>query len=325
MSKIGSAIDKSRKLGLFVTEFTQDMALYFRRCGVSPMQDATSKRYYKLLIEAHAVEKGLSLANPRDLFGLAKVRFLMRELKLYDMARSPFPAEMTLGVLRTYVQVHRAKGVENAILDEIEDFTASFLADNQVDLRGGLRHFEAAYDPESLRPAEFLSSRFSNRIVDSEPLDLKAIEQAVSIAQTAPSQCNRQASQAHFFQDREQISKLLALQSGASGFSETVGNLFVISCDLPAWGGAQQRNQLYVDGSLFAMALIYALHAQGIATCPLNLAVTNRKERAIKIAGKIPAGQRLIMMIAVGRPHTESGLKAAASPRRSLTEVLHIH
>jgi nitroreductase len=104
-----------------------------------------------------------------------------------------------------------------------------------------------------------------------------------------------------------------------------VGNLFVVSCDLAAWGGAQQRNQLYVDGALFSMALIYALHAAGIATCPLNLAVRNTQEKRIKAAAGIPQDQRLIMMIAVGTPIGDGGFKAAASPRRDTAEMLHIH
>ena len=91
-----------------------------------------------------------------------------------------------------------------------------------------------------------------------------------------------------------------------------------------AWGGPQQRNQLYVDGGLFSMNLMLAAHGLGLASCPLNLAVTNDVERRIKQAGGIPANERVIMMIAVGVPVTE-GRKAAKSPRRALSEILTVH
>ena len=68
--------------------------------------------------------------------------------------------------------------------------------------------------------------------------------------------------------------------------------------------------------------MLYALHANGLAACPLNLAVSNRKERKIKHAGAIPMDHRLIMMIAVGRPLSLTDVSAACSPRRATQEIL---
>src|SRR5690606_36580790 len=120
-------------------------------------------------------------------------------------------------------------------------------------------------------------------------LPLELVHTVVKLAQYAPSQSNRQSTQVHLYQDRKQIDELLALQGGSRGFSEHVGNLFVVSSEIPAWGGPGQRNQPYVDAALFAMHLLTALHAKGIAACPLNLAVTNRTDRRIKAAGAISA------------------------------------
>ncbi|MBT0958238.1 nitroreductase family protein [Alphaproteobacteria bacterium KMM 3653] len=310
---------------MFLSEFFSDMAVYMRYSGVSPMQDETKRRYYKILIEAHALEKGLSLQNPRALFGRDKIDFLMREVKRYDTSFSVFPVEMVIGAFETYIKMHKDLGVANEMLDDMEKFCSEQLAAFELTTSGGLRHFETAYKKSDMTPASFLTSRFSNRAMSKEKLGVDAICEVVKIAQAAPSQCNRQASQVHFFQDQAQIDELLQLQGGANGFSQDVGNLFVISCDLSAWGGAQQRNQVFVDGSLFSMALIYALHAAGIAACPLNLAVRSKKEKTIKRVAGIPQDQRLIMMIAAGKALGQGGYKAAASPRRPSEEVLHIH
>lgn len=324
MSRLGDLGEKFGKLAGFATEFLQDMTAYIRFCGISPFQDAQKRRFYKLLIECHALEKGLSLSAPRPLFGRAKLAYVMKELDRYDPSVSPLPAEMILGTLATYAQTHRARGVEDPLLDQLEAYVAERHARLGLYPHGGLRHFDSAYaDVAHLAPADFLASRFSSRTFADEPLDPNSVAHIVALAQSAPSQCNRQASHAWFYQSPNKIEALLALQGGSSGFAQDVRNLFVITSDLAAWGGPQQRNQLYVDGALFSMSLIYAMHAHGIATCPLNLAVTNGREREIRAAGGIPADQRVVMMIAVGKPLSTLAVAAACSPRRATSEILH--
>lgn len=324
MNRLSSLAGKMTKAGRFGTEFFRDMALYIRYCGISPMQDAQKRRFYKLIIECHALEKGLSLQNPRAMFGKTKIDFVRKELDSYDLGHSALPVQMILGTLETYVSRHRGQGIKDRYLDDLDAYVEKKKSELQIVPHGGLRHFEKGYeDITALSPEDFIASRFSSRTFADSRLEKKQVERAVILAQQAPSQCNRQASHAYFYQDPTAIDRLLKLQGGSAGFAQDVRNLFVITSDLAAWGGAQQRNQLYVDGALFSMTLIYALHASGIATCPLNLAVTNRTENDIRQAGGIPADQRLIMMIAVGVPASIKAVNAACSPRRDLSEVLH--
>lgn len=67
-----------------------------------------------------------------------------------------------------------------------------------------------------------------------------------------------------------------------------------------------------------------AFHSLGFGSCPLNLAVPNKIEKQIKLAGGIPKNERLIMMIAVGET-ARQGLKAAKSPRRDVSEIVTLH
>ncbi len=324
MSQLAIMTSRAGKFTGFATEFMRDMWSYVRFCGVSPFQDKQKQRFYKLLIECHALEKGLSLRDPRPLFGQPKLAFLMAELDRYDIAGSPLPAEMILGTLSTYVEKHRTRGVNDPLLDDLESYVADRRARLGVTPNGGLRHLGSTYrDIAELPPADFLASRFASRTFADETLDRDEISEIVALAQSAPSQCNRQASHAWFYQSPKKISRLLELQGGANGFAQDIRNLFVITSDLAAWGGPQQRNQLYVDGALFSMCLLYAMYARGLASCPLNLAVTNARERDIRAAGGIPDDQRVIMMIAVGRPLSTDTVYAAGSPRRETAEILH--
>lgn len=324
MSRVGALAVRAGKLGGFATEFLGDMWAYLRFCGLSPLQDRQKQRFYKLLIECHALEKGLSLRDPRPLFGQPRIDFLMAELDRYDIGRSPLPAEMVLGTLATYAETHRARGVSDPLLGRLEDYVSERRARLGVTPNGGLRHFASAYaDVAGHAPAAFLASRFASRTFADTALDRDRVRAVVELAQSAPSQCNRQSSHAWFYQSPDTIARLLALQGGAGGFAGDIRNLFVITSDLAAWGGAQQRNQLYVDGALFSMCLVYALYAHGLASCPLNLAVTNARERAIRAAGGIPKDQRVIMMIAAGKPLHTRAVSAARSPRRETAEILH--
>ncbi|MCB5425826.1 nitroreductase family protein [Altererythrobacter sp. CC-YST694] len=309
------------KLSLFITEYAQDMALYARYCGISPMQKGRKKAFYKIMIETHAIEKGLSLANPRHLFGREKINHIMRMVRSYGIGSDEIPVTMAVGALETYLQRHRDLGLADPLLDAIEAFLAERKAASAAGGTGGLRFFPEGKPAVAPEPAGLLLNRFSCRMFEKAPLDRGKIADIVHLAQTAPSQCNRQATRLHYYDDPAKVRELLALQGGSAGFLDDVPGLFVVAFDLAAWGGAQQRNQGYVDGSLFAMTLMLAAQAHGAVTCPLNLAIRHSTERRIKAAGGIPGDQRLVMMIAIGTAQAHD-LKAAASPRRETSEVL---
>jgi nitroreductase len=305
---------------LFVSEFSQDAILYMKHCGISPRRDKRKAAYYKIIIEIHAIEKGLSLAQMRPLFGQQKIRAVMQMARTYGLASSDLPIRMTIGALATYVGTHRTLGHDDPFLDEVDAFIAEQCAVSSELGDGGLRQYPAGVPiPDS--PAELLLSRFSCRIYDTEPLSHALVWQIVQTAQCAPSQCNRQATQVYYFDDRTKVRALLKLQGGSAGFQDEVPGLFVITFDLAAWGGAQQRNQGYVDGGLFSMTMMLAAHALGLVTCPLNLAVSHKTERRIKALAEIPDDQRLVMMMAIGKA-PDGAVRAAASPRRPVDEVL---
>jgi nitroreductase len=314
------------KVSQFFVEYASDMWQFVRFNGYSPLVRREKRLFYKIIIETHTIEKGLSLQNRRHFFGQEKIRFLMNALDKYDATFSPFPVEMAVGALSAYLEFHRDISTNDKILGEIRSFLSARRTSALTISAGGVREFPLAVsrNSDSRGASTLLVSRASLRMFDPAPIDSSVIGDLITVAQRAPSQCNRQSSRVHLYQDQSTIQALLALQGGSRGFSDSVGNLFVVSSDIAAWGGPGQRNQPYVDGSLFAMSILLACHSYGLATCPLNLAVTNSVERKIREVGGIPAGERLVMMIAFG--NSVSGpLRVAASPRRQLEEVLSFH
>lgn len=315
--------DKLAKVAGIFSEALRDAALFLRFNSYSPFVDKSKRAFYKIIIEAHTIEKGLSLPDPKLLFGKDKIRFVMAALSRYDLQHSPVPAHMSLGALDAYVNFHARAGKSDPLLDEIAGYLKTWEAKLPKPWKGGTR--DCSFDgqpPGNLQ--HLLASRSSIRTLRPTPLDPEQILQAIALAQLAPSQCNRQASRVHAYQDPARIQELLALQGGSRGFADSVGNLFVVSSEICAWGGPGQRNQAYVDGSLFAMCLMLACRSMGWGTCPLNLAIDHKTESAIRRAGGIPAGERLIMMIAFGEPLAPE-TRVAFSPRRPAAEIATLH
>lgn len=315
--------DKLAKLAGIFSEALRDAALFLRFNAYSPLVDPSRRAFYKLIIEAHTIEKGLSLPNPKPLFGRDKVRFVMKALSRYDIAHSPLPAHMSLGALEAYLAFHTKAGASDPLLDEIGAYLKRWETRLPRPWRGGTRQVDFGGQPAA-DLQQLIASRASVRALSSAPLDPARLLQAIALAQQAPSQCNRQATRVHTYQDPARIQDLLALQGGSRGFADTVGNLFVLSSEICAWGGPGQRNQAYVDGALFAMCLLLACRAMGWGACPLNLAIDHKTESAIRRVGGIPAGERLILMIAVGEPLAPQ-TRVAFSPRRPAAEIATLH
>lgn len=316
-------LDSTLKVVRIFSECMRDAVDFLRFNSYSPWVEKSKRSFYKIIIEVHAIEKGLSLSAPKLLFGKDKVRFVMSALSRYDITYSQLPAQMSLGALDAYLKFHVEAGVSAPILDEVSKYLADWENRLSRPWTGGVRDYSFATSSTS-KLQSLISSRSSIRTLLAEALDPALIMEAISVAQAAPSQCNRQSSQVHIYQDPFLIQKLLAIQGGSKGFSESVGNLFVVSSEISAWGGPGQRNQTYVDGALFSMCLLFACRALGWGACPLNLAIDHKTEKEIRRLGSIPASERLIMMIAFGKPQ-DADTKVAFSPRRPVAEIATLH
>lgn len=316
-------LNKLIKVGGIFSEAMRDAVLFLRFNSYSPFVDKSKRAFYKIIIETHTIEKGLSLQEPKLLFGKDKIRFVMAALTRYDILHSPVPAHMALGALQAYVDFHARAGVSDPLLDEISSYLNKWESKLSKPWRGGTRVYSFnGQTPSNLQ--HMLASRSSIRTLQSTPLKPDLIYDAITLAQLAPSQCNRQSSRVHAYQDPARIKDLLLLQGGSRGFADSVGNLFVVSSEICAWGGPGQRNQTYVDGALFAMCLLFACRSMGWGACPLNLAIDHKTESAIRRVGDIPAGERLIMMIAFGEPIAPD-TTVAFSLRRPVIEITTLH
>lgn len=147
------------------------------------------------------------------------------------------------------------------------------------------------------------------------------MEEAIKVAKYAPSACNRQAYRVHIFCGEEKYY-LLKAQGSAAPFSEDAEMAIVITGDMNRYYSFEQH-LMYVDASLFAMSLMYALTAKGIANIPLTQCLKRKELIVIRKEFGIPRNEMPVIMLAIG--HYPEEVKVARSERMEYTAFTTYH
>lgn len=286
-------------------EFTLDAVRYMRhsspRDGVVGPGDSVNRLEAQITKDYHRVEKGLTLPTPRRPFGVdvhARLSSLVPEAKRRhpDAAYVAY-AEDALSAL--------SKWNESG---EIDDLVSPSVTDSAPSLGS-----------EELQ--RFFSSRRSVRNFDTaRPVFREELSRATAWALNTPSVCNRQAGRVHYFTEKSEVESVLRLQNGNAGFRSSVGAVAVVTVDSRLFTGATERNQRWVDGGLFAMTLVWALHGVGLQTCMLNWSATNKSSQRLRQVAGIGSHEDIVVLIAIG--HADHGHRVARSERRHLEEVM---
>ncbi|WP_205421294.1 nitroreductase family protein [Rhizobium terrae] len=275
---------------------------------------------------SHALEKGMVLPAPRPGFGQDKIKALLGILQETSEKWGVSRVEkISLATIEQLVRYHDAAGLKlpdiSAQIDRVKASFPELLIGDEIQA-GPLSVSRAGVlatlpsDPDA-----FFLSRRSVRLFDSrEKFDFGCLEHAVRLAQQAPSVCNRQSSKAYIFTKPADIELLLRYQDGNKGFGNTASALVICTSDLSNFYKIGERNQGYIDGGLFAMALVYGFHTLGIGTCMLNWSQAAHTDRKFRNVCRIPPNEVIITMIAVGPLREE--YEVAHSPRRDVGEVL---
>jgi nitroreductase len=278
--------------------------------------DTRQKLASRIIATCHNIEKGLSLPNPRSRFGqrnLEPLLALIRQYGLDDRDNVVLSVRDTLG---EYVRLHERRGIDDypcktqisALLRDLEfDGVPEF---------GGLRELtrDAIMQAVAGVKDEFFFQRHSVRQFSQAPVSLEDIDAAVRIAQKAPAVCNRQHGFVHIISDPALKAEVLALQGGSAGFGQEIDKVLVVTTTLTNFWYSGERNQAWIDGGLFAMSLIYGLHARGIGSICLNWSKLASTTRAMRKLIGLSESDVVIMLIGIG--HLREVFQVPISIRR---------
>jgi nitroreductase len=291
--------------------------------------DNEEKLHALLIMGYHSIEKGLSLPHPRPGFGRHHVHALLLRLERYVRY---FGVEdqciVAINVLKSYCKFNESNNiVDQTLTDEIARIERLCVEGSRcpVSCSGGVRTVRAEdfYKASKIDLSEFFGARSSVRQFSEKIVPVSEIEKAIRMAQKTPSSCNRQSARVRLLNKNSDVQDALKIQNGAQGFAGAVTTVLVVTSDLSCFQSAGERYQCWIDGGMFAMSIIYALHSLGLVSCCLNWSKKKDVDVRFKRRFSIPHSESIIVLVAVGYPPDE--FKIAESSRKKLERVLIAH
>lgn len=297
------------------------------RVGTNHINPSTDMLEALMIKTYHVLEKGLAMPEFRARFGVAAVNILMRTMRRYiakqgDIDNLHF--QTSVGCLFAYCARHEELGIDiSDIIDgesmnqiEIWNETCNIASAGVVEMSPS-----KLFNDVDRTFADLLKRRVSCRHFDEgKSVDPRLVKRAVTLAIRTPSVCNRQPWRVHAYHDKTKIGKILSCQNGNRGFGHTIPCLLIVSVDLTCFEGYIERYQAWIDGGMFSMSVIYALHSLKLGSVPLNWSASVDQDLQLRQTVDIPDSERVIMLIGTGHP-VDSYL-APASQRRDVCEVL---
>lgn len=290
--------------------YIYDLVRYLHYSGYRGYVSDDGKRDYKAVKIYHRLEKSLSFRERRSGAAWQAAEELIDLLSgKPEKNRIGFHEGVAINVLNEYAKI--SDGVN---FPRNFNFCEIF---SGKDIGGILTRTSNELTQGVLsEPEKFFYSRHSIRDYADKRVSLDLIKRAVYLALKTPSVCNRQAWYVYYTDVRVKIDACLSLQNGNSGFGHEIPSLMIIAADLKAFDAAGERNQAWIDGGMFSMSIVYALHSLGLSSCCLNWSKTPRDDRRIRGILPVKEHHNIIMMISIGYPRDE--IKVCASARKPL-------
>jgi nitroreductase len=274
----------------------------------------------------HVIEKGLTMPDTRLGFGQIKLIQLINECIIYynRFGKNDSQFSHALNVIKEYENFHY-KNDFKLNNETIEKINQLFILIPNVETSTQIEMKKSEYFSytNASQYDLFSSSRHSIRNYSDEDISIEKIKNSLELAKKSPSACNRQGWRTHVYKDKNKINEILQIQGGNSGFGHLSNTLIIVTVELGVFAHSIERNQAFVDGGIYTMNLLYALHFNQIATCTLNCATNPKKDRKLHEICDISKSEVFIAMISCGIPPEE--FKIASSPRYDISKTNKFH
>jgi nitroreductase len=250
----------------------------------------------------HRLEKGLIMKPRREIFGEA---FIIQTIDLYrSIVEAPTISTDELkwakDILSLYFETVSSSEVIDLARKRYEEI--SVVSDTIYNSKF-VPYMKSETTLSNVSYEEFMTlcqQRRSVRWYKSDSVPDELINQALDIARTAPSACNRQPFEFLVLNDKQQAPVIAALPAGTGGFAKQVPCIIVVVGDLSCYPTEADRHVMYIDSALSSMQFMLALEILGLSSCMLNWPENKSKELELYKKLSIPLHKRVLMMMSVG-------------------------
>lgn len=278
-----------------------------------------------IMFMSHAIEKGLSRKDFRAGFGQGALSALAVNLDLWCETKKIEDTFFKIGisVAKQYFIRHIELNFDVSDKRKLFPKRVMELIDLDSGDNGGIdtiinsEYFEAITDSF----VDVLTRRRSLREYSDQSVDIQKVKNAIQIAMTTPSVCNRQATRVHVVIDPDKIKEAMSYQGGFNGY-DLPPVIILITNEIGAYSLFTERNQPFIDGGLFTMSLLLGLENEKLAAVALNAMFDKLQDKATREILNIPDSEVFISYIAVGnRPET---IKTPRSKRLNIDDITRI-
>lgn len=300
-----------------------DKKLYIKHSSVFK-KDTYNKIESEITLRYHSIEKGF-LHNPiRYRFAKERVEELLDYLKFDDVNIHIKDVQIQSAILNlcVYYELHLSNNIDISDYYTIEEYEhlKSNLTIKEQPVKS---HTSSEYFNFRLSNFEqFSKSRCSVRSFTGEKISIDVFQKVVKLANQAPTVCNRQGVSVNLIENKEKIDEILSIQGGLKGYSESLSQLIVLTSDRNYFYSIGERYQLYIDGGIYLMNLLYALHYYEIAACPAHWGMPIEADIKVQKIIGLNDSEKIICLIAIGKPVDK--FKTTLSLRRLYNENLRV-
>lgn len=303
----------------------KDIKKFSKNAAFSLFDDSFDQLSARIMYNVHAIEKGMShVQNFRPGFGSRALSSLNDALVVYEnknYKKNSYPYIQGKSIIVKYMRLHKEMNYD---IDFMEEFVSKeFLKEVPSTSTGTKKIY--SNDKKNNKKINFLElakNRSSVREFSGNSIDEEKIINALRIAEKTPSVCNRQGWKVFLVRDKQTIEKLLKFQRGFSGYSYLPEAVLIIGVSSSTFLSPVERNEVFVDGGLFSMSVLYGLEYEGLAAVALNAMMNSKDEDSIRKLINISDEIQLTMFIAVGDLKAETIVPV--SDRRSVEDFITI-
>lgn len=315
--------DRLMSLFSLINDYSTDFHLYKKHSSVFKLE-TYEKIESEITLKYHSIEKGFLFNPVRFRFAKEKVRELIA-LMNRDLVRPNYTRlqiQASTNILCKYYEFHQ----ENNI-----DITDYFTFDNYLHFKGELindlgskkKHtYDNFFSESESNFLRFSSSRCSIRNFTGEKIPRSTLERIIDLANNAPSVCNRQPVKIYVLEKKELIDEILKIQGGLKGYSDTLNQLVVLTSSRSYFYSTGERNQLYTDGGMYLMNLLYAFHYYKIGACPAHWGLPVSADKKARKLIRLTDSEQIVCLVAIGIPTQQ--FSTTLSPRKKNDENLFI-
>lgn len=301
-----------------VMNFVIDFCKYYKHSNVFSL-NTFEKLESKIILDYHGIEKGFLHEKIRPRFARERVKSLIKNLQL--IKAYPKQSNQILisnSILKRYYEYHKSLDIE------IEDFfpsNAYLVLEDSADVEPVLTvSRELFFHKTNASFDSFSHSRKSIRSFKEDIIEEDVMKSVIDIARNAPSVCNRQASKVYYTNTYAKVQKILSIQGGMRGFKEEIKQLMVVTIDRNYFYTVGERNQMYIDGGIFLMNLLYSLHFKNIGACCANWGKEYQDDLEIAKILELKPSEKVICVVVIGICKDE--ISYTLSQRREVEDII---